>query len=244
MINPILQITGLSKRFIANEIFEGIDISINDGKSLAIIGGSGQGKSVLLKCIVGLIKPDSGEIFYEGSLLRGKHKQKFMNSFGIVFQGAALFDSLPIWENISFKFKYSKSHSAKERRQLAAEKLDLVGLPRSSLDLYPSELSGGMQKRVGIARAIATKPKNLFFDEPTAGLDPIMANTISTLIREVIQELGSTAITISHDLNSIRKIADDVALLHKGRIEWNGPIKAFEKSTNTNIKEFISPGST
>ena len=239
-----LQTRNLSKKFNKNEVLKNIDITVDRGQSLAIIGESGQGKSVLLKCIIGLIQPDSGKIFFEGSLLQGQNKQEFFNNFGIVFQSAALFDSLPLWENISFKFKYSKTHSTEERRAIAKEKLELVGLAQSNLDLYPSEISGGMQKRVGIARAIATNPKILFFDEPTSGLDPIMSNNISKLIRTIVEELGSTAITISHDLNSIRMIADRVALLKEGKIEWNGTIQQFETSTNLTIREFISPGST
>ncbi len=244
MINPLIQTKALSKRFIGNQVLNDIDISVDRGKSLLIIGGSGQGKSVLLKCIVGLIKPDTGSIFYKGSLLEGKHKQTFMNSFGIVFQGAALFDSLPVWENISFKYKHSGLHSSEERRQLAAQKIELVGLPKSSLDLYPSDLSGGMQKRVGIARAISTNPKIIFFDEPTSGLDPIMSNTINKLIRGIIKELGSTTITISHDLNTVRAIADSVALLNQGKIEWNGTLNSFEKSKNKNVRKFIAPETT
>ena len=241
MRQPLIQIKGLSKNFMNNFIFKGINLSVDQGQSLAIIGGSGQGKSVLVKCIVGLIEPDTGQIYFEGLPLKGKLKQRFMDSFGILFQGAALFDSLPIWENISFKFKYSGTHTSRDRRKIAQQKLELVGLSNSNLDLYPSELSGGMQKRVGIARAIATNPKILFFDEPTSGLDPIMSDTITKLIRELIKELGSTAITISHDLNSIRVIADEIALLHQGKIEWNGTLNDFEKSQNTNIREFIAP---
>ena len=241
MIKPLIQIKDLSKQFNDIYVFRGIDISIYQGQSLAIIGGSGQGKSVLLKCIIGLMPYDSGQILYKGSILNKTNKNKFINGLGVVFQGAALFDSLPIWENITFKFKYSRTHSCKERRKIAIQKLDLVELSKSCLDSYPSELSGGMQKRVGIARAIATEPKILFFDEPTSGLDPITSNTINNLIRFIIKELGSTAITISHDLNSIRTIADDIVLLHKRKIEWSGSIDTFEKTKNINIREFIKP---
>ena len=243
MNKPLIKTKNLSKRFTNNTVFQNINVSVNGGKSLVIIGGSGQGKSVLLKCIVGLMAPSSGNIFYKGSLLQGANRRNFRENFGIVFQGAALFDSITVWENITFKFKYSGTHSPEERRKLANQKLDLVGLPLSTANLFPSELSGGMQKRVGIARAIASNPKILFFDEPTSGLDPIMSNTINRLIRGIIMELGSTAITISHDLNSIRAIADEVALLHQGKIEWNGTVEAFEDSNNQNIKEFIEPGS-
>ena len=243
MNNPLIKTKNLSKRFANNAVFQNINISVNQGKSLVVIGGSGQGKSVLLKCIMGLMAPSSGNIFYKGSLIKGTHKKDFRDNFGIVFQGAALFDSIPVWENVTFKFKYSGAYSPDERRALANQKLDLVGLPLSTANLFPSELSGGMQKRVGIARAIASNPKILFFDEPTSGLDPIMSSTINKLIRSIIIELGSTAITISHDLNSIRTIADEVALLHQGRIEWNGTIGEFENSNNQNIREFINPKS-
>ena len=244
MKKPVIQTKNLVKKFVDNEVLKGISMSIYERDSLAIIGGSGQGKSIFLKCLTGLIEPDTGEILYEGSLLTGSHKQKLLSTFGVVFQGAALFDSLPIWENISFKFKYLGRHTAKERRQLAIQNLELVGLPKNTLDLYPSELSGGMQKRVGIARALATKPKILFFDEPTAGLDPIMSNTITKLIRNVIRELGLTSITISHDVNSIVEIADKVALLHNGTIEWTGTIIEFKKTKNKKITNFIAPDSS
>ena len=238
-----IEIRKLSKSFGDLTVFKGIDLSVNKGQSLAIIGGSGQGKSVLLKCIVGLINPDVGEIFYNGRVLNQKNSAYLLNSIGILFQGAALFDSLSVWENISFKFKYTGTHSDKDRRNLAKQKLDLVGLPNGALDLFPSELSGGMQKRVGIARAIAANPEVLFFDEPTSGLDPIMANTINKLIREIVIEFGTTAVTISHDLNSILSISDHVALLHEGTIDWNGTITEFKKTDNMNIKEFIKPES-
>ena len=240
----ILKIEKLSKSFSKIKVLRGIDISVSEGESLAIIGGSGQGKSVLLKCILGLIQPDSGTRYFQGTSLDGKHLKSFIDNIGILFQGSALFDSLPVWENISFKYKYLGSHSTEERYKLSRQKLDLVGLPSSTLDLYPSELSGGMQKRVGIARAIAANPKIVFFDEPTSGLDPIMSNTINKLIRTIINEFGATAITISHDLNSIRAIADNVALLHNGKIEWKGTIREFEKSQNLKLREFITPGST
>ncbi len=244
MTQPLIEIKKLSKRFMDNDVLKGIDMSIFKGDSLAIIGGSGQGKSVFLKCLIGLLEPDSGEILYEGSLVSGINKKRVLNTFGVVFQGAALFDSLPIWENISFKFKYSDQYTSEARRRIATQNLELVGLSKSILDLFPSELSGGMQKRVGIARAIAAKPKILFFDEPTAGLDPIMSNNINTLIRSIINELGSTAITISHDINSILEIADKVALLDNGNINWKGKIEEFKTSKNKKIMNFIAPGST
>ena len=243
MNHDLIKIKGLSKSFVNKDVFNDINLSVAKGQSLTIIGGSGQGKSVLLKCIIGLLKPDYGEIFYEGALINAKNKNLFINDLGILFQGAALFDSLPVWENISFKFKYTGTLTNNERRLLAKQKLDLVGLPESTADLFPSELSGGMQKRVGIARAIAEDTKIIFFDEPTSGLDPIMSNTVNHLIRTIVTDLGKTAITISHDLNSIRLISDTVALLHHGKIEYLGTMADFETTKNINIIQFIKPNS-
>ena len=243
MILNQIEIKGLSKSFMRNDVFANINLSIYEGQILTVIGGSGQGKSVLLKCIIGLIDPDEGQIFYNGMLLNKKNEREFINDLGVLFQGAALFDSLPVWENISFQFKYSGILSNKERWLLAKRKLDLVGLPKATANLFPSELSGGMRKRVGIARAIAANPKVLFFDEPTSGLDPIMSNTVNNLIRTIVKELGTTAITISHDLNSIRLISDTVALLHQGSIDFVGSINDFETTDNQNIKQFIKPNS-
>ena len=238
MTDSLIKIKGLSKKFSNKNIFNNVNLSINEGQSLTVIGGSGQGKSVLLKCIVGLLDPDRGEIFYNGNLLNEKNKTLLIDDVGILFQGGALFDSLPVWENISFKFKYSGILSTKGRRNLAKQKLDLVGLSSTTADLYPSELSGGMQKRVGIARAIAADPKIIFFDEPTSGLDPIMSNTINNLIHTIVKDLGKTAVTISHDLHSIRLISDCVALLHNGQIDYEGTIVDFETTENVNIKQF------
>lgn len=243
MTSCLIKIRGLSKTFMNNNVFTNINLSINKGQNLTVIGGSGQGKSVLLKCIIGLIEPDEGELIYDGNLLTKKNSSQFVDDLGILFQGAALFDSLPVWENISFKFKYTGTLSSWDRRRLAKQKLDLVGLPSTTADLFPSELSGGMQKRVGIARAIATNPKILFFDEPTSGLDPIMSNTVNNLIRTIVKDLGNTAITISHDLDSIRLISDTVALLHNGKIDYDGTIEDFETTANPNIKQFINPNS-
>ena len=238
MSSGVIKIRGLSKSFNENIIFTNINLSIDKGQSLTIIGGSGQGKSVLLKCIVGLIDPDDGVIIFNDSLISKKNKSEFLNDVGILFQGAALFDSLPVWENITFKFKYTGNMSSKDRQHLAKQKLDLVGLPKNTADLFPSELSGGMKKRVGIARAIVGDPKILFLDEPTSGLDPIMSNTINNLIRTIVKEFGKTTVTISHDL---RLISDTVALLHNGKIDYKGTISDFETTKNSNIKKFINP---
>ncbi len=235
-----LQTKKLSKSFFDKKILKEINLSVPDGKNLLVIGGSGVGKSVLLKCILGIIKPDSGSVYFNNKPLAGKNRNEFLDRFGMLFQGGALFDSLPVWENISFRYKYNGKLSSKDRKKLAVEKLHLVGLPENVAEIFPSELSGGMQKRVGIARAIITNPDVIFFDEPTSGLDPIMANTINNLIRSIVSQLGATAITISHDLNSIRKIADDVLMLHNGSVVWEGSLKNFEVTTNTYVKKFIN----
>ena len=235
-----LQTKKLSKSFFDKNILKEINLSVPDGRNLLVIGGSGVGKSVLLKCILGIIKPDTGAVYFNNKPLVGKNRNEFLDRFGMLFQGGALFDSLPVWENISFRYKYNGKLSAKDRKKLATEKLNLVGLSENVAEIFPSELSGGMQKRVGIARAIITNPDVIFFDEPTSGLDPIMANTINNLIRSIVSELGATAITISHDLNSIRKIADDVLMLHNGSVVWEGSLKNFEVTTNTYVKQFIN----
>jgi phospholipid/cholesterol/gamma-HCH transport system ATP-binding protein len=239
----IIETRNITKSFAGKKVLNNINFSVSAGKSLAVIGQSGVGKSVLLKCILGLIKADTGNSFFEGKELSGKHLVYFLNRFGMLFQGAALFDSLPVWENITFRYRYDQTFSNNNRKDLAIEKLKLVGLSENILYTTPAELSGGMQKRVGLARAIASKPEILFFDEPTTGLDPIMAQTINKLIREIVTELGATAITITHDVNSVRTIADDVIMLDKGDIIWRGTIEEFDLSTNPLLNQFISANS-
>ena len=239
MTNVLLKTINLSKAFSDKTVLDNVSIPIIEGRNLAIIGRSGEGKSVLLKCILGLIEPDKGQILYEDTVMTRETKDKLFKNLGILFQGSALFDSLQVWENISFQFKYNGYTSRRDRKKLATEKLRLVGLTDDIAELFPAELSGGMQKRVGIARAIATDPKILFFDEPTSGLDPIMSNVINKLIRKIVKELGATAVTISHDLNSVKMIADDVALLKKGAIVWQGTINEFRHTEDANIKEFV-----
>ena len=206
---------------------------------MALIGGSGAGKSVVLKIILGLLHPDSGKV-----LLNGKPTippfEEFLSQIGMLFQGGALFDSLPVWKNIAFKLlKDRKEYSIGEARKIAEEKLERVGLESAVADLYPAELSGGMQKRAGLARAIAANPKILFFDEPTTGLDPIRAANISALIRELVDENSATALTVSHDMTCVKQIADQVNFLNNGKIAWSGTTKEFENINDGVIYHFV-----
>jgi phospholipid/cholesterol/gamma-HCH transport system ATP-binding protein len=233
-----IQLTGVSKRFGPKVVLDGVDLSIERGESMVIIGGSGTGKSVMIKCILGLIRPDSGSIKVDGQEctgLRGQALADHQARFGMLFQGGALFDSLPIWRNVSFALK----GSAAQRRAAAIDNLERVGLGEDVADLRPSELSGGMQKRVALARAIAVRPEILFFDEPTTGLDPIMADVIGNLIRMLVTDLKITALTITHDMGSVRKVADRVAMLYEGRIVWNGPREAIDSAGNPYVDQFV-----
>jgi phospholipid/cholesterol/gamma-HCH transport system ATP-binding protein len=223
-------------------VLDGVDLEVADGESLVVIGGSGTGKSVLLKCILGLLMPDSGTIEVDGEevtrMSRGE-RAVVMQKFGMLFQGAALFDSLPVWENVAFGLLHVRKLDRAAARQRAIEVLGRVGLPAEVADLSPAELSGGMQKRVGLARAIATQPEILFFDEPTTGLDPIMADVINELIAKSVRHLGATAVSITHDLASARKIADRIAMIYQGRIIWQGPVGQIDHSDNPYVDQFI-----
>ena len=237
-----IAISGLSKAFGPKQVLDGVDLRVASGESLVIIGGSGSGKSVLLKCILGLIPPDAGSILLDGQEmvgLKGKVQENARARFGMLFQGGALFDSLPVWRNITFALTRGKLGEGRAMRALAVQLLEQVGLEARVADLKPAELSGGMQKRVALARAIAARPEILFFDEPTTGLDPIRADTINALIREQVSALGATAITITHDMASARKIADRVAMLHAGRIIWEGPVSALDASDNPYVDQFV-----
>jgi phospholipid/cholesterol/gamma-HCH transport system ATP-binding protein len=240
-MNKIIKIKELSKSFGNKKILNKLNLEIEKNTSMVIIGGSGTGKSVLIKSILGLIKPDSGEIYYDGFLLNEKSRKEinFHSKIGMLFQGAALFDSLPVWENITFGLDKSRSLKNIDLRDLAVDKLKKVGLDPSVIYLYPSELSGGMQKRVALARAIARDPELLFFDEPTTGLDPIMADIINNLINEVIREVGATAITITHDMESARKIANNISMLYKGKVIWTGKASEIDNSDNEYLDQFI-----
>ncbi|WP_170449821.1 ABC transporter ATP-binding protein [Ruegeria arenilitoris] len=237
----MIRMENVHKAFGDNHVLRGMNLEIAKGTSMVIIGGSGTGKSVALKCILGLIKPDSGKIFVDGQDARTGDRDAFLARFGMLFQGAALFDSLPVWQNVAFRLlRGSLKRPTDEAREIAIEKLRRVGLRAKVADLYPSELSGGMQKRVGLARAIAAEPEIIFFDEPTTGLDPIMSGVINDLIREIVTEMGATAMTITHDMSSVRAIADNVAMLHDGVIQWTGPVSQMDSSGDPYVEQFIS----
>ena len=237
----MIELRDLHKSFGQNHVLAGVDLSIERGKSMVIIGGSGTGKSVLLKSILGLIKPDGGQILVDGQDITQADRDAFLARFGMLFQGGALFDSLPVWQNIAFRLmRGSLKRSKDEARDIAIEKLRRVGLKPDVADRFPAELSGGMQKRVSLARAIAANPEIIFFDEPTTGLDPIMSGMINDLIREIVVDMGATAMTITHDMTSVRTIADDIAMLHAGRIQWTGPVTDMDQSGDPYIDQFIN----
>ena len=240
----MIEILDLHKSFDQNHVLKGVNLKVLDGKSMVIIGASGQGKSVILKCLLGLSRPNSGKVLLNGIDPNSAQKNIIRSKVGMLFQGGALFDSLPIWQNVAFRYLHGKQKiNANEAKKIAIEKLERVGLKESFANNFPSELSGGMQKRVALARAIATQPEIIFFDEPTTGLDPIMAQVINDLIRELVVELGVTAVTITHDIQSVRSIADEVSLLHDGIIQWSGTLDQLDKSSNEYLKQFIA-GST
>ncbi len=239
---PKISVQDVRKSFGPKIVLDGINLDVKQGESMVIIGGSGTGKSVLLKCILGIMRPDQGHIEVDGEEtigMSGQDRYALLKKFGMLFQGAALFDSLPVWRNVAFGLLANKSVTRHDAREVAIEKLRRVGLSPDVADLNPSELSGGMQKRVGLARAIATQPEIIFFDEPTTGLDPIMADVINELIVELVQELGATTLSITHDMASVRKIADRVAMLYKGQIIWNGPRDQIDHSDNEYVDQFI-----
>ncbi len=238
----MIELRGVHKAFGKNRVLAGVDLTVGRGQSMVIIGGSGSGKSVLLKCILGLVQPDAGTIRVDGkpATTGGAGREAFLDRFGMLFQGGALFDSLPVWHNVAFRLlRGAKKRPVAEARAVAIEKLRRVGLKPEVADLYPAELSGGMQKRVGLARAIAADPEIIFFDEPTTGLDPIMAGVINSLIREIVTEMGATAMTITHDMTSVRAIADRVGMLHGGIIRWEGPITELDATSDPYVSQFI-----
>ncbi len=241
-----IEIRNLHKSFGKKIVLDGIDLDIRKGESLVVIGGSGTGKSVLIKCIQGLLRPEEGSILVDGEEVVGideEQKEKLHSKMGMLFQGGALFDSLSVWENVAFDLLENKGYDKRSAKNEAIRVLRQVGLAPDVADLSPSELSGGMQKRVGLARAIASKPEIIFFDEPTTGLDPIMSDVINDLIIESVKGLGATALTITHDMASARKIADRVAMLYKGKIVWQGTVKEMDKTTNEYVVQFINGSS-
>ncbi len=242
MTPPKIELRDIHKAFGPKVVLNGITTTVNKGESLVIIGGSGTGKSVTLKCILGLMQPDSGQILIDGqdtTRLGASDRAVQMKKFGMLFQGAALFDSIPVWENVAFGLIQGDHMDRDRARRIALDKLGQVGLGREIGDLSPSELSGGMQKRVGLARAIAAEPEIIFFDEPTTGLDPIMADVINDLIVKCVKELGATAVSITHDMASCRKIASKVAMLYDGKFVWQGDIAQLDRSGNLYVEQFI-----
>jgi len=240
---PKISVRGVRKSFGRKQVLDGVDIDCRSGESLVVIGGSGTGKSVLVKCILGLLHPDEGSIHIDGTETVGLQRvarERLLQKFGMLFQGSALFDSLTVWENVAFGLVLGRGMEPSKAREIALAKLAAVGLgPEVSL-LRTAELSGGMQKRVGLARAIAAEPEIVFFDEPTTGLDPIMADVINDLIVKCVREVGTTAVSITHDMVSARKIADRIAMLHQGHIVWHGPTAEVDHSGNPFVDQFIN----
>jgi len=239
---PKIQMVDLHKAFGPKVVLDGVSLDVGAGESVVIIGGSGSGKSVTLKCILGLLTPDSGRILVDGEDvvgMKGRDRERMMKKFGMLFQGGALFDSLPVWENVAFGLIEGQGISRHKARDKAVEKLGQVGLGEDVAVLSPSELSGGMQKRVALARAIACEPEIIFFDEPTTGLDPIMGDVINDLIIKCVRDLGATAVTITHDMHSARKISDRMAMLYKGKLIWVGPTAEVDRSENAYVDQFI-----
>jgi phospholipid/cholesterol/gamma-HCH transport system ATP-binding protein len=237
-----IQVKNIYKSFDDNHVLKGVSIDIKEKESLVIIGGSGSGKSVFLKSVTTLMSPDSGSIKIDGQEVTNvtdKQRDNLMDKFGFLFQGGALFDSLTVWENVAFRLINSQRLDIRDCKAIAIDKLAHVGLGESVAELYPSELSGGMQKRVALARAIAADPEIIFFDEPTTGLDPIMADVINDLIIKCSKSVGATTLSITHDIASAKKIADKIAMLYDGKIIWYGDAKDLEHSGNPYVEQFI-----
>ncbi len=239
---PTIAMRGVKKAFGSKVVLDGLDLDVGVGESVVVIGGSGTGKSVMLKCVLGLLRPDDGSIEVDGEevlSMGGRARDRVNRKFGMLFQGAALFDSLPVWENVAFGLIQARGMERQAAHAVALQKLASVGLGPEVEALLPAELSGGMKKRVALARAIATEPEILFFDEPTTGLDPIMGDVINDLIVKCVHELGATTLSITHDLVSARKIAHRIAMLHDGKIIWQGPVADIDKSGNPYVDQFI-----
>jgi phospholipid/cholesterol/gamma-HCH transport system ATP-binding protein len=240
---PKIRLTDVHKAFGSKGVLDGVNLENAERESRVVIGGSGTGKSVMLKCILGLMEPDSGSIEIDGedvTKLSHSDRERLMRKFGMLFQGGALFDSLPVWENVAFGLIQAHDMDREEAKETAIAKLAQVGLGPEVGELFPAELSGGMQKRVALARAIAAGPEIIFFDEPTTGLDPIMGDVINDLIVKCVQELGATTLSITHDLASARKIATRIAMLHDGKIVWEGPVDEIDRSGDPYVDQFIN----
>jgi phospholipid/cholesterol/gamma-HCH transport system ATP-binding protein len=244
MMPPLkLELVGLVKAFHGREVLAGLDLGVAAGRSLVIIGGSGQGKSVTIKIAAGLMRPDAGAVLVDGvdvAALSGAAQRRRAAGFGFLFQGGALFDSLPVWRNVAFRLLNADRVPPKAARAAAVATLAKVGLAADTAELFPGDLSGGMQKRVALARAVIAQPEILFFDEPTTGLDPVSADVINELITQQVKELGCTAVTITHDLASARKIGDEIAMLHRGRIIWRGPAAEVDRSGDPVVEQFVA----
>jgi len=242
-IVPKIRLKNLHKSFNHNHVLKGVDLEIQDGESVVIIGGSGTGKSVLLKCVVGLLRPDDGSLIeIEGqdlSRISSSDQKRLRSKISMLFQGSALFDSLPVWENICFGLLQNKNMKRQEGLKVALERLNAVGLKEQVAALYPAELSGGMQRRVALARAVASTPEILFCDEPTAGLDPIFCGIISELIRTHAKQLGCTTITITHDMTCARRVGDRIAMLYEGKLIWIGTPQELDNVKNPYVYQFV-----
>ena len=239
---PKIEVRGLFKAFGPKKVLNGIDLDVGRAESLVVIGGSGSGKSVLIKNIMGIVRPDAGSIKIDGEEtagMAGAQRERILRKFGMLFQGSALFDSLKVWENVAFGLIQGRGVERHKARDIAMEKLAQVGLGADVGELRPAELSGGMQKRVALARAVAAEPEILFFDEPTTGLDPIMADVINDLIVASVKRLGATALSITHDMASARKISDRIAMIFGGKIIWAGPTAEIDRSGNEHVDQFI-----
>jgi phospholipid/cholesterol/gamma-HCH transport system ATP-binding protein len=237
-----IKVRGLCKSFGRKVVLKDLDLDVPKGESLVVIGGSGTGKSVLIKCIIGLMKPDKGSIEIDGhevTRMSSAEREEIMHKFGMLFQGGALFDSIPVWENVAFGLIAGRGFNRAEAKEIALRKLGAVGLSPEVAALYPAELSGGMQKRVSLARAIASEPEIIFFDEPTTGLDPIMSQVINELIKKCVDDLGATAVSITHDMHSLRVIGDGAAMIYDGKIIWHGAAQDVDHSGNPHVEQFV-----
>jgi len=240
---PLIKLNGVTKSFADNHVLHGVDLEVARGDSLVLIGPSGTGKTLILKCIMGLIPLDGGSVEFEGAdtaRFSDSERQRFLDHFGMTFQRSGLFDSLPVWRNVSFQLLQQGQLNETQAHDLAVDKLAAVGLDAETADLYPVELSGGMQKRVGLARAIANDPAILFLDEPTAGLDPIMSNVINELILEIVDSIGATVVSINSDMVGARKISKRLAMIHEGRVIWDGVTENVDDSDSPYVDQFIN----
>ncbi len=243
MSEPILKLDGITKSFGTNHVLKGVNIDAAPGQSLVIIGGSGSGKSVMLKTALGLLTPDSGRILFDGknvSKSNGRARNAMRERIGMLFQSGALFDSLTVWENVAFRLLNAEGMKRKDAKELAINALQKVHLGADVANRFPAEISGGMQKRVSLARSIISKPDLIFFDEPTTGLDPITADAINDLILEQVRDIGAAAVSITHDMASARKIADEIAMLYEGEIIWRGPADTVDNSGNAYVEQFVN----